>query len=81
MIQCSELTMTATVPVMTRNRHGSWRSHRVAASAGSWQEIHFSLQLGDALELDVECGAYSSQFESQPRNTGVESREFLQDGC
>jgi hypothetical protein len=63
---------------MSRNR--SCRTPRFAASSGSGQEIHFSLQRGYALELDVECGAHLSQFESQSRNMSVQDGKFPEDG-
>ena len=63
---------------MSRNR--SWRTPCFTASSGNWQEIHFSLQRGYALELDVECVAHLSQFEGQSRNMGVQHRKFPEDG-
>ena len=63
---------------MSRNR--TCRTPRFTASSRNWQEIHFSLQRGYALELDVESGAHLSQFESQSRNMGVQHRKFPEDG-
>ena len=47
--------------------------HRFPTSAVSWEEIYVSLQRGNALGR-VECAAHISQFESQPRDMGLQHK-------